>query len=97
MAQNIPERLTVSLQATHTTQCIAPPYLHALDKLSTSSHCSPAMYNNGLVACAHLYFDDIINHVSHSLDVRAAAIRCPVGDVELGHLMSLVSLGGEGG
>ena len=37
----------------------------------------PAMYYDGLVASTNLNFDDIINHISHSLNVSTAAIRCP--------------------
>ena len=52
----------------------------------------PAVYYDGLVASTNLYFDDIINHISHSLNVSTAAIRCPVSDVELTHLLSLLRL-----
>ena len=41
----------------------------------------PAMYYDGLVASTNLHFDDIINYISHSLNVSTAAIRGPVSDV----------------
>ena len=45
-----------------------------------------------MVASTDLYFDDIINDVSHCLEVGTAAIRGPVSDVEMTHLMSLIVL-----
>ena len=47
------------------------------------------MYYDG---STNLHFDDIINHISHSLNVSTAAIRGPVSDVELTHLLSLLRL-----
>ena len=58
--------------------------------------CTPAVDHDGLVAGPPLHLPHLLNHVRHSLEVRTAAIRAPVGDVEQGHLMSLVSLGGGG-
>ena len=51
------------------------------------------MYQDGLVASTNLYFNDIIDDISHSLEVSTAAIRSPVSDVELAHLLTLTRLG----
>ena len=89
MAQNMPLRLTVSLQGrhslTHTSTHSHPPHVHS----------SPAVYHNGTVASPPLDFAHFINHVSHSLQARAAAIRGPVGDVELAHLLGTARLQGR--
>ena len=45
------------------------------------------MDQDGFVAGLNLHFNDLINNISHSLDVCAASIRSPVGDVELTHMM----------
>ena len=50
------------------------------------------MDHNGLVISPHLHFDHFVNHINHSLEVRAPAIRSPVGDLELVHLMSIPGL-----
>ena len=52
----------------------------------------PAVHHNGLVASPPLDFGHLLNHISHSLQVRAATIRSPVGDVELAQLISTVGL-----
>ena len=53
---------------------------------------SPAVDHYGIVVSPHLNFDHFINHISDGLQVRAAAIRSPIGDVELAHLMCLPRL-----
>ena len=50
------------------------------------------MHYYGLVLSPELDFGDVRNDVSHSPQVGAAAIRCPVGDLELLHPVTLSSL-----
>ena len=45
-----------------------------------------------MVASSPLYLPNLLNDISDSLDVGTAAIWGPVGDLELTHLVSLVSL-----
>ena len=80
--------LTHSLTHTHSTahMCTYSPPLHV--------HNSPAVYHSGTVSSPPLDFAHLINHISHSLQVRAAAVRGPVGDVELAHLMHIARLQG---
>ena len=53
---------------------------------------SPAVDQDGMVASPPLYLPNLLNDVSDCLDVGTAAIWGPVGDVEVTHLVSLVSL-----
>ena len=52
----------------------------------------PAVDHDGVIAGPPLHLTDLLNHVSDGLDVGAVPIGCPVGDVELGHLVGLVAL-----
>ena len=52
----------------------------------------PAVHHNSLIASLPLDFGHLINHISHSSQVRAATIRSPVGDVELAYLTSIARL-----
>ena len=153
MAQNMPQRLTVSLQEryrkihtqslkiththkhTHTqtythnhiatnsctshTHTNLHPHPHAPTPTHTYTHthlhphtytpvpmcthayrCThilPAVHHNGVVAGTPLDFAHLLNHISHGLQVGAAAIRGPVGDVELSHLLYLTRLQGMTG
>ena len=81
MAQNIPDLLTVSLH-THTWSV----------KTTVSNTIEPAVNCNGFVASSNLNFDNLINDISHCLDVGAATIRSPVSDVELTHIEGLTRL-----
>ena len=86
MAQNIPDLLTVSLHTQHT-------HMHSnTRKREREERDSPAVYQDGMVASPPLYLPNLLNDISHSLDVGTAAIWGPVGDLELTHLVSLVSL-----
>ena len=61
------------------------------------THISPAVHHNGVVAGTPLDFAHLLNHISHGLQVGAAAIRGPIGDVELAHLLCLTRLQGMTG
>ena len=61
MAQNIPDLLTVSLQ-THT-------HTHTIYELLIFTVEKPAVDQDGFVAGPNLHFNDLINDISHSLDV----------------------------
>ena len=52
----------------------------------------PAVHHNSLIASLPLDLGHLINHISHSSQVRAATIRSPVGDMELAYLKSIVEL-----
>ena len=52
----------------------------------------PAVDHDGVIPGPPLHLTDLLNHVSDGLDVGAVPIWCPVGDVELGHLVGLVAL-----
>ena len=52
----------------------------------------PAVHDNGFVASTDLDFGHFKDDISHSLDLRAATGRCPVGDVELTQLSDLFGL-----
>ena len=52
----------------------------------------PAVHDNGFVASMDLDFGHFKDDISHSLDPRAATIRCPVVDVELTQLSNLFGL-----
>ena len=47
---------------------------------------------NGFVASSNLNFDNLVNDISHCLDVGAVTIRSPVSDVELTHIEGLTRL-----
>ena len=89
MAQNMPQRLTMSLQGRHL-------HTHALLLLMTWPQLAyvPAVYHNGPVAGFHLDSSHVLIHISHSTQVRAVTIRTPVGDVELDNLMGTARLWG---
>ena len=53
---------------------------------------SHAMDGNDIVSCFSLEFGNVLNHGDHCVYVRAQTICCPVGDLELHHLMSLTKL-----
>ena len=52
----------------------------------------PAVHDNGFVASTDLDFGHFKDDISHSLDPRAATVRCPVGDVELTQLSDFFGL-----
>ena len=89
MAQNMPQRLTMSLQGRHfhTHTLVTPTAWPQLAYV-------PAMYHNGPVAGFHLDSSHFFIHLSHSTQVRAATIRTPVGDMELDNLMGTARLWG---
>ena len=86
MAQNMPERLTVSLQATHTQCTVTHDALRALE-LDL-----PAVDHNGVVSSRSLDLGHLCNHGNDTGYVGAAAIGAPVGHVELNHPVSLARL-----
>ena len=53
---------------------------------------SPAVDQDGVVASSPLNLSHLFNDINDCLDVGRAAIWSPVCDVELVHLMGLVSL-----
>ena len=50
------------------------------------------MYQDGFVASSNLNFNDVIGDIGDCLDTGAAAVRSPVGDVKLVHLLHLIGL-----
>ena len=79
MAQNMPQRLTVSLQKGH---------IHIGTQSQVGyGYSVPAVHHNGLVTSPPLNFGHLLNHINHSLQARAATIRSPVGDVKLTDLL----------
>ena len=50
------------------------------------------MYHNGVVPGPSLHFVHLFNDISDGGKVSTHPIRCPVGDVELGHLLDLRAL-----
>ena len=50
------------------------------------------MYHNGVVPSPSLHLVHLFNDISDGGKVSTHPIRCPVGDVELGHLMYLCTL-----
>ena len=50
------------------------------------------MHYNGVVPCPSLHLVHLFNGISDGGKVSTHPIRCPVGDVELGHLMYLCTL-----
>ena len=79
------------------------PHTYTFVPIPTHAHrfklrnSSPAVHHNGVVAGTPLHFAHLLNHISHGLQVGAAAIRVPVGDVELAHLLCLTRLQGNTG
>ena len=53
---------------------------------------SPAVNHNRMIASLPLYFSHLRNHICHCLEVTTTAIRGPVSDMELCHLVRLASL-----
>ena len=51
-----------------------------------------AVDDNGVVSSPPLYFGHFLNHISDGLEVGAPSIGCPVGDMELSHLVSFLRL-----
>ena len=51
-----------------------------------------AVDDNGVVPSPPLYFGHLLDHISNGLEVGAPSIRCPVGDMELSHLVSFLRL-----
>ena len=52
----------------------------------------PAVDHNGVVSTFPLDISHHFDHICHNFEVRAVAVGSPVGDLELAHLMSLVTL-----
>ena len=52
----------------------------------------PAVYHNGVVPSPSLHLVHLFNDISDGGKVSTHPIRCPVGDVELGHLIHLCTL-----
>ena len=52
----------------------------------------PAVDKHGPVSSPSLDLGHLLYHIHHSPQVGALAIRCPAGDVKLGHFVSLLSL-----
>ena len=52
----------------------------------------PAVHHNGVVSCPSLHLVHLFDNISDGGEVITHPIRCPVGDVELGHLMYLCTL-----
>ena len=87
MAQNMPLRVTVSLHVMIKVS-ITPTFTHTLPLLPSS----PAVYKYGLVSSPPLHLGHIFNHIHHTPKAGTLSIWCPAGDVELGDLVSLLSL-----
>ena len=62
--------------------------------MHTSAHTQHllAVDDNGVVPSPPLYFGHFLNHISDGLEVGAPSIGCPVGDMELSHLVSFLRL-----
>ena len=62
--------------------------------MHTSAHTQHllAVDDNGVVSSPPLYFGHFLNHISDGLKIGAPSIRCPVGDMELSHLVSFLRL-----
>ena len=52
----------------------------------------PAVDKHGPVSSPPLDLGHLLYHIHNSPQVRALAIWCPAGNVELGHLVSLLDL-----
>ena len=87
MAQNMPLRVTVSLHAMIKVS-ITPTFTHTPPPLPSS----PAVYKYGLVSSPPLHLGHFFYHIHHTPKVGTLSIWCPAGDVELGDLVSLLSL-----
>jgi hypothetical protein len=81
MAQNMPLRVTVSLNQ------------HRQESLDHSiGHSIPAVYEYRLVSSPPLNLCYLFYHIHYTPQVGALSIWCPAGDVKLGHSVSLVCL-----
>ena len=67
-------------------------YIHTLMHTSAHTQHLLAVDDNGVVPSPPLYFGHFLDHISDGLEVGAPSIRCPVGDMELSHLVSFLRL-----
>ncbi len=88
MAQNIPERLTVSLEGGREEVSHNPTAVGAW---------LPAVDDDRRVSRLPLDFAHLINHLQDTVEVGTLATGGPVLDLELGHTMRILTLHGTVG